>query len=214
MAFAWTNFVDTGTGIDGYIVGAGSDKPEQGAFTTETRYRVQGLPAGRESTVYLWAVDGAGNLSEAFAFDFFVLESTGNWDGQSIPNAARGATEGQSAAPPGADDSQIQAAVVDATPLLRWPYEFNREYEKILTDAGLKITGRTPDSKFVEIVEIPEHPWFVAVQFHPEFKSRPLSPHPLFREFIGAVWKHKQASYPSCKDQDVQQTVLELPQRH
>ena len=48
------------------------------------------------------------------------------------------------------------------------------------------ISGKTPDGKFVEVAELPEHPWFVAVQYHPEFKSRPLSPHPLFREFVRA----------------------------
>ncbi len=69
----------------------------------------------------------------------------------------------------------------------RHRFEFNREYEQLLTEAGLRITGRSPDSKFVEIVEIPSHPWFLAVQFHPEFKSHPLAPHPLFREFVGAA---------------------------
>jgi CTP synthase len=75
----------------------------------------------------------------------------------------------------------------------RHRYEFNHEYGEILSRHGLRIAGRTPDRKFVEIVEIPEHPWFLAVQFHPEFKSRPLAPHPLFRDFIGAAWQHKQA---------------------
>jgi CTP synthase len=73
----------------------------------------------------------------------------------------------------------------------RHRYEFNQEYEPILAEHGLRFSGRTPDGKFVEIAEIPDHPWFVAVQFHPEFKSRPLSPHPLFREFIGAAYRHK-----------------------
>jgi len=73
----------------------------------------------------------------------------------------------------------------------RHRYEFNQEYERVLSEHGLRFSGRTPDGKFVEIAEIPGHPWFLAVQFHPEFKSRPLSPHPLFREFIGASWKHK-----------------------
>lgn len=75
----------------------------------------------------------------------------------------------------------------------RHRYEFNHQYGEILSRHGMRITGRTPDHKFVEIVEIPDHPWFLAVQFHPEFKSRPLAPHPLFRDFIGAAWQHKQA---------------------
>ena len=73
----------------------------------------------------------------------------------------------------------------------RHRYEFNQEFEKVLSEAGLKFSGRTPDGKFVEIAEIPDHPWFLAVQFHPEFKSRPLAAHPLFKEFIGASWRHK-----------------------
>jgi CTP synthase len=72
----------------------------------------------------------------------------------------------------------------------RHRYEFNREYEPILTGAGLRLTGTTPDSTYVEIVEIPAHPWFLACQFHPEFKSKPLEPHPLFRDFVGASYKH------------------------
>jgi CTP synthase len=69
----------------------------------------------------------------------------------------------------------------------RHRYEFNREYEEVLTDHGLRLTGRTPDGVYVEICEIRDHPWFLGCQFHPEFKSRPLEPHPLFRAFIGAA---------------------------
>jgi len=80
----------------------------------------------------------------------------------------------------------------------RHRYEFNREYEKVLTTAGLRITGRTPDDNYVEIIEAPNHPWFLGCQFHPEFKSKPLEPHPLFAAFIGASLEHKlQKSRPS-----------------
>jgi CTP synthase len=74
----------------------------------------------------------------------------------------------------------------------RHRYEFNREYEALLTGAGLRITGTTPDATYVEIVEIPEHPYFLGCQFHPEFKSKPLEPHPLFRDFVGASYKNRQ----------------------
>jgi CTP synthase len=73
----------------------------------------------------------------------------------------------------------------------RHRYEFNREYEPILTGAGLRLTGTTPDATYVEIVEIPTHPFFLACQFHPEFKSKPLEPHPIFRDFIGASYKNR-----------------------
>ena len=74
----------------------------------------------------------------------------------------------------------------------RHRYEFNREYEQVLVSHGLAITGDTPDGTYVEIVEIPDHPWFLGCQFHPEFKSRPLDPHPLFKAFIAAAREHRK----------------------
>ena len=73
----------------------------------------------------------------------------------------------------------------------RHRYEFNREYEALLTGGGLQISGTTPDSTYVEIVEIPGHPYFLGCQFHPEFKSKPLEPHPLFQGFINASYKNR-----------------------
>jgi len=73
----------------------------------------------------------------------------------------------------------------------RHRYEFNCLYERTLTESGLRISGRSPDGKFVEIAELPGHPWYVAVQFHPEFKSKPTRPHPLFAAFVGAAYQHK-----------------------
>jgi len=73
----------------------------------------------------------------------------------------------------------------------RHRYEFNREYEAVLTGGGLRLTGTTPDATYVEIVEIPEHPFFLGCQFHPEFKSKPLEPHPLFRDFIEASYANR-----------------------
>ena len=74
----------------------------------------------------------------------------------------------------------------------RHRYEFNREYEEMLVGQGLDLAGVTPDGTYVEIVEIRDHPWFVGCQFHPEFKSRPLDPHPLFKAFIGAAYQYRQ----------------------
>lgn len=71
----------------------------------------------------------------------------------------------------------------------RHRYELNNIYREELTQGGLVATGTSPDGFLVEIVEMPEHPWFVATQFHPEFKSRPNRPHPLFREFVKVVRK-------------------------
>ncbi len=74
----------------------------------------------------------------------------------------------------------------------RHRYEFNREYEETLKAGGLKITGETPDQTYVEICEIADHPWYLGCQFHPEFKSKPMEPHPLFRAFIGAAYEHRR----------------------
>jgi CTP synthase len=74
----------------------------------------------------------------------------------------------------------------------RHRYEFNREYEALLTGGGLRLSGTTPDATYVEIVELSGHPFFLGCQFHPEFKSKPLEPHPIFREFIIASYKNRQ----------------------
>jgi CTP synthase len=74
----------------------------------------------------------------------------------------------------------------------RHRYEFNMAFRKKLEGCGLSVTGISPDGQFVEIIELKNHPWFLACQFHPEFKSKPFSPHPLFRDFIKASLKQKQ----------------------
>jgi CTP synthase len=85
----------------------------------------------------------------------------------------------------------------------RHRYEFNREYEALLTGAGLRITGTTPDATYVEIVELPDHPFFLGCQFHPEFKSKPLEPHPLFRSFVEASYTNRQTQHaPAAKATD------------
>ncbi|OHE60513.1 MAG: CTP synthase [Thermodesulfovibrio sp. RBG_19FT_COMBO_42_12] len=78
----------------------------------------------------------------------------------------------------------------------RHRYEFNNVYREILARHGLKISGLSPDGELVEIIEIEDHPWFLGCQFHPEFKSRPTDPHPLFRAFIEASLREKRALFP------------------
>ncbi|MCH7878774.1 MAG: CTP synthase, partial [candidate division Zixibacteria bacterium] len=73
----------------------------------------------------------------------------------------------------------------------RHRYEFNNSYRDVLEKAGLKLTGVSPDNSLVEIIEVEDHPWFVGVQYHPELKSRPTRPHPLFRDFVAAMVKYK-----------------------
>ena len=73
----------------------------------------------------------------------------------------------------------------------RHRYEFNPSYIDPLAENGLVFSGISPDGKFVEIVELPDHPWFLGCQFHPELKSKPLVPHPLFVSFIQAAHEHR-----------------------
>jgi len=80
----------------------------------------------------------------------------------------------------------------------RHRFEFNCLYEEPLAEQGMKVSGRSPDGKFVEIAELASHPWFLAVQFHPEFQSRPLRPHPLFASFVGASYRHKTGELTSA----------------
>ena len=75
----------------------------------------------------------------------------------------------------------------------RHRYEFNNEFRDRLKEKGLVFSGTSPNGELVEIIEISDHPWFLGCQFHPEFKSRPMKPHPLFRDFIGASLKNYQS---------------------
>lgn len=75
----------------------------------------------------------------------------------------------------------------------RHRYEFNNQYRQLFESQGVLLTGLSPDEKLVEIIEIKDHPWFLSTQFHPEFKSKPTNPHPLFRDFIGASIKNSRS---------------------
>ena len=81
----------------------------------------------------------------------------------------------------------------------RHRYEFNIDYREKLSQAGLQITGESPENPFIEIVELKEHPWFLGCQFHPEFKSRPFQAHPLFRDFTAAALNHKTQKQMPCE---------------
>ena len=89
----------------------------------------------------------------------------------------------------------------------RHRYEFNREYEALLTGAGLRISGSTPDQTYVEIVEIPGHPYFLGCQFHPEFKSKPLEPHPLFHRFVKASYENRVKRGAAATDSTLTNTL-------
>lgn len=71
----------------------------------------------------------------------------------------------------------------------RHRYEFNNDYREKLEEVGLIVSGTSPDGKLVEAIELKDHPFFIATQFHPEYKSRPLDPHPIFVEFVKSMKK-------------------------
>ncbi|MFO0849219.1 MAG: CTP synthase [Gemmataceae bacterium] len=85
----------------------------------------------------------------------------------------------------------------------RHRYEVNNDYRRRLEEAGLVISGTSPDGSLVEVIELPSHPWFVGIQSHPEFKSKPTEPHPLFRDFIGAALTHRQGRKDEARGRQV-----------
>ncbi len=91
---------------------------------------------------------------------------------------------------PGTLAHQIYGRQTEISERHRHRYEFNREYEGTLTAAGLRISGSTPDGTYVEMIELPDHPHFIGCQFHPEFKSKPLEPHPCSKHLLGAAFEH------------------------
>ena len=88
-----------------------------------------------------------------------------------------------------------KAAELYGEPLIyerhRHRFEVNNDYRERLEAAGVVFAGKSPDDRIVEMIELPGHPWFIGVQFHPEFKSRPNRPHPLFRGFVEAAKKYR-----------------------
>ena len=84
----------------------------------------------------------------------------------------------------------------------RHRYEGNPEYVPLCEEKGLLVSGKSPDRIFVEVIELPDHPWFLACQFHPEFKSRPYDPHPLFKSFVAAAALHRRSRQEALDRED------------
>lgn len=80
----------------------------------------------------------------------------------------------------------------------RHRYEFNNKYREVLAEHGMRFTGLSPDRNLVEVIELPDHPWFLGCQFHPEFKSRPMTPHPIFRAFAGKALEEARRKNPDA----------------
>ncbi|MFQ6046116.1 MAG: gamma-glutamyl-gamma-aminobutyrate hydrolase family protein, partial [Gemmatimonadales bacterium] len=96
---------------------------------------------------------------------------------------------------PGSRAAQIYGSA-EISERHRHRYEVNNAYRGILQEYGLRCSGLSPDGSLVELIELPEHPWFIGCQFHPELKSRPMHPHPLFASFVGAALRRKRSIAP------------------
>jgi CTP synthase len=96
---------------------------------------------------------------------------------------------------PGSRVAQIYAAL-EVSERHRHRYEVSNAYRDVLAEFGMRCSGLSPDGSLVEMIELPDHPWFVGCQFHPELKSRPTRPHPLFAGFVGAARQHQRGAAP------------------
>jgi CTP synthase len=108
---------------------------------------------------------------------------------------AKGGTMRLGAFPCSLDGNSLAARVYGKRKISerhRHRYEFNNEYRALLEKHGLVLSGLSPDGTLVEMIELPNHPWFLASQFHPEFKSRPLDCHPMFKSYIRAALDHRE----------------------
>ena len=90
---------------------------------------------------------------------------------------------------PGSLASKVYGGATRIEERHRHRYEVNNTYRESLEEGGLRFSGLSPDERLVEMIELPDHPFFIGCQFHPEFKSAPYAPHPIFREFIAAAKK-------------------------
>ena len=115
-------------------------------------------------------------------------------------------------------DGSLARDVYRAVPMIgerhRHRYEFNPEFRQPLEREGLVFSGVSPDGKFVEMIELPreKHPYFIACQFHPEYKSKPLDVHPLFDGFVKAAWENKLRS-ENLEHDVAAERQIELPER-
>ncbi|MBE6062262.1 MAG: CTP synthase [Clostridium butyricum] len=188
-------------GVDGVLVPGGfGDRGVEGKITSirwarENKVPFLGICLGMQCAVIEFARNVLGfedaNSSEINPNTKYAVIDLMN-DQKDIENLGGTMRLGQY---PCKLDAQSKVHDLYGTDLInerhRHRYEFNNTYRQQIREAGMKIVGTSPDDRLVEIVEIENHPWFVAVQFHPELKSRPNKPHPLFRGFIEAALKNK-----------------------
>ncbi len=187
-------------GLDGILVPGGfgvrgiEGKIQAVRFARESNVPFLGICLGLQCAVIEFARNVAG-LSSANSSEFDastpypVIDILAGQDLSSLGGTMR------LGAYPCRIEAGSKAAIAYAGELIferhRHRYEVNPRFRRKLEDAGLFSSGESPDGTLVEIIELPDHPWFVGTQFHPEFKSRPDRPQPLFRDFVGAAIRHR-----------------------
>ena len=197
------NVAEKLAGCDGIIVPGGfGDRGIEGMikairYARENKMPMFGICLGMQMSVIEYARHAAGlagaNSTEFGSTEYPVIDIMN--DQKDVTE--KGGTMRLGLYPCKLTESSISARVY-GEPLIyerhRHRWEFNNAFRKTLTDSGLILAGLSPDEKLVEIVELPEsvHPWFVGVQFHPEFKSRPNKAHKLFKDFIRASVEYSQ----------------------
>ncbi len=182
--------------IDGLLIPGGfgergvEGKIEAIRYVRENKIPFFGICLGMQCAVIEYARNIC-NLSEAHSYEFYrelkhpVIHLMADQEGVT----ELGGTMRLGAYPcelTSGSKSEVAYGKAKVSERHRHRYEVNNAYRDMLTEHGLILSGLSPDGRLVEIIEIGEHPWFVGVQFHPELKSRPTNPHPLFRDFVGA----------------------------
>ena len=193
---------DTFKGVDGILVPGGfGERGSEGKIATiqyarENKLPFFGICLGMQMAVVEYARNVC-NIEDAYSSEF--REEAKNhiihiMEGQKTV-AGKGGTMRLGAYPCELADKTLAQRIYgekDISERHRHRYEFNNAFRQQLQDCGLVISGHYPKEDLVEIIEITDHPWFLACQFHPEFKSRPMEPHPLFESFVGACLKNSE----------------------
>jgi len=200
--------------VDGLLIPGGfgergvEGKIEAINYVREHNIPFLGICLGMQCAVIEFARNVCG-LENAHSYEFYrdlkhpVINLMADQEGVS----ELGGTMRLGAYPCVVEEGSVAAAAYGETEISerhRHRYEVNNAYREMLTEKGLRLSGLSPDKRLVEIVEVTDHPWFVAAQFHPELKSRPTRPHPLFRDFVKASVKYstEQAAKKAANAED------------
>ena len=203
--------------IDGLLIPGGfgergvEGKIESIRFIRENKIPFLGICLGMHCAVIEYARNVCG-LEDAHSYEFYrelkhpVIHLMA--DQEKITDL--GGTMRLGSYPAIVDENSFTYKAYGATEIAdrhRHRYELNNDYRDMLTEAGMKLVGVSPNGKLVEIVEIEDHPWYVAVQFHPELKSRPTKAHPLFRDFVAAMVKYHKERTSAVKTSSEQNSM-------